>query len=117
MFSSQRPESPYVPISFLYDRYGALSPLVKGLGCEGDYPPSSSAKIRIHGAIPPFVFMAWCLIKHKDNFTFIFVYIKEQSTELKQKKIWGGGGRKTKETSKNIMEQTKVKEKIKLIQV
>jgi hypothetical protein len=30
-------------------------------------------KLRMRGAIPPlpkYVFMAWCLIKHRDNFTF-----------------------------------------------
>jgi hypothetical protein len=28
----------------------------------------------MRGAIPPFsnVFMAWCLVKHRDNFTFTF---------------------------------------------
>jgi hypothetical protein len=23
--------------------------------------------------VPQYVFMAWCLVKHRDNFTFIFV--------------------------------------------
>jgi hypothetical protein len=30
----------------------------------------------MRGAIPPlyqYVFMAWCLVKHRDNFTFIFM--------------------------------------------
>jgi hypothetical protein len=30
----------------------------------------------MHGAIPPFtqyVFMAWCLVKHRDNFTSTFM--------------------------------------------
>jgi hypothetical protein len=29
----------------------------------------------MRGALPPlpqYVFMAWCLVKHRDNFTFIF---------------------------------------------
>jgi hypothetical protein len=32
----------------------------------------------MRGAIPPlpqYVFMAWCLVKHRDNFTFIFIKI------------------------------------------
>jgi hypothetical protein len=32
----------------------------------------------MRGAIPPFlqyVFMAWCLIKHRDNFTFTIVLL------------------------------------------
>jgi hypothetical protein len=31
---------------------------------------------RLHGAIPPlpqYVFIAWCLVKHRDNFTFTFL--------------------------------------------
>jgi hypothetical protein len=29
---------------------------------------------RMHGTIPPpqYIFMAWCLIKHRDNFNFTF---------------------------------------------
>jgi hypothetical protein len=32
------------------------------------------------GAIPPlpqYAFMAWCLVKHMDNFTFIFAFAKK----------------------------------------
>jgi hypothetical protein len=32
-------------------------------------------KSRMHGAIPPlpqYVFMAWCLVKHRDKFTFLY---------------------------------------------
>jgi hypothetical protein len=42
-------------------------------GREADYSPPSSAEVKNGGAIPPlhsYVFMAWCLIKHKDNFNF-----------------------------------------------
>jgi hypothetical protein len=24
--------------------------------------------------LPQYVFMAWCLVKHRDNFTFIFIF-------------------------------------------
>jgi hypothetical protein len=52
---------------------GALPVRVKRLGREADHslPPSAEEKMR--GAIPPhprYVFMAWCLVKHRDNFTF-----------------------------------------------
>jgi hypothetical protein len=51
---------------------GALSPGVKQQGREADHPPPSGARVKNGGAIPPLlhVFMAWCLIKHKDNFSF-----------------------------------------------
>jgi hypothetical protein len=32
-------------------------------------------RLRMHGSVPPFpqyVFMTWCLAKHKDKFTFTF---------------------------------------------
>jgi hypothetical protein len=35
----------------------------------------------MRGAIPPFtqyVFMAWCLVKHRDNFTFTIILIQKQ---------------------------------------
>jgi hypothetical protein len=35
----------------------------------------------MRGAIPPlhlYAFMAWCLVKHRDNFTFFLYLVKEQ---------------------------------------
>jgi len=32
----------------------------------------------MRGAVPPllqYVFMAWCLVKHRDNFTFLPLYL------------------------------------------
>jgi hypothetical protein len=48
--------------------------------------------------------MAWCLIKHKDNFAFIFIYIegKKHGTKAKNMEI---GGRKAKGTRKVIEEK------------
>jgi hypothetical protein len=43
---------------------------------EADHSPLVR-RLKIRGAIPPlsqYVFMAWCLVKHRDNFTFIFCY-------------------------------------------
>jgi hypothetical protein len=40
---------------------------------EADQSPSSSAEVKnawIYTSTPQYVFMAWCLVKHRDNFTF-----------------------------------------------
>jgi hypothetical protein len=40
---------------------------------EADQSPHSSTNVKNVGVIhplPPYVFIEWCLIKHKDNFTF-----------------------------------------------
>jgi hypothetical protein len=50
---------------------------VKRPGREADRSPPSSAKVTMHGAIPPLLqcaFMAWCLGKHRDNFTFLLTW-------------------------------------------
>jgi hypothetical protein len=46
---------------------------VKWPGHEADHSPPSSAEVKECGALPPlpqFVFIAWCLAKPRDNFTF-----------------------------------------------
>jgi hypothetical protein len=52
----------------------ALSLGVKRSGREADHSPPSSAEVKnVCRAIPPlpqYVFMAWCLVKHRYNFTF-----------------------------------------------
>jgi hypothetical protein len=54
---------------------GALSLGVKRPGREAVHSPPSSAEVNnLRGAIPPlhqYVFMAWCLVKHRDNFTVL----------------------------------------------
>jgi hypothetical protein len=43
------------------------------------------------GAIPPllqYVFMAWCLVKHRDNFTFTFYHIF-RVTKLRKMRLMG----------------------------
>jgi hypothetical protein len=52
---------------------GALSLGVKRPVCEADYSPPSSVDVKngwSYTSTPQYVFMAWCLIKHRDNFTF-----------------------------------------------
>jgi len=52
---------------------GVLSPGVKQPGHKDDCSPPSSTKVKnmwSYTSTPQYVFMAWCLIKHRDNFTF-----------------------------------------------
>jgi hypothetical protein len=57
---------------------GTLSLGVKRLGHEADHSLPSSAEVknaRRYTSTPPYVFVAWCLVKHRDNFIkmyFIF---------------------------------------------
>jgi hypothetical protein len=49
---------------------GAVTPGAKRPGREADHSPSG---FRMRGATSPllqYVFMAWCLVKHRHNFTF-----------------------------------------------
>jgi hypothetical protein len=52
-----------------------FSPGVKQPGREADHSSPSGAEIKERVALylhPQYVFMAWRLVKHRDNFTFIF---------------------------------------------
>jgi hypothetical protein len=54
----------------------ALSLGVKRPGREADHSPSSSAEVKnawSYTCTPQYVSMAWCLVRHRDNFTF-FTY-------------------------------------------
>jgi hypothetical protein len=60
------------PASYPMRTGGVLSLGVKWPGREAG---PSSPRSRMRGAIPPLpqhVIIAWCLVKHKDNFTFTF---------------------------------------------
>jgi hypothetical protein len=51
---------------------GALSLRLKRPGREADHSPQSSAEIKntwSYTSTLRYVFMAWCLVKHRDNFT------------------------------------------------
>jgi hypothetical protein len=55
----------------------SFSPRVKWLRCEADNsPPSGNMDKNVWSYIstPSYVFMLWCLVKHKDNFTFTFTF-------------------------------------------
>jgi hypothetical protein len=62
---------------------GVLSLGVKRPGREADHSPPSSAEAKnvwSYTSTPQFVFIAWCLVKHRDNFTFFtFTFIKSFS--------------------------------------
>jgi len=50
-------------------------PGVKRSGREADHSPPSSAEVEVKNAwsytsTPPIAFMAWCLVKHRNNFPF-----------------------------------------------
>jgi hypothetical protein len=54
---------------------GSLSLAMKRPVCEANHSPSSSAEVKnawSYTATPQYVFMAWCLVKRRVNFTFTF---------------------------------------------
>jgi hypothetical protein len=61
---------------------GALSLGVKRPGVKLTTQLHLVPRSRMSGAIPPlpvYVFMAWCLVKHRDNFTFFTFYRRVQT--------------------------------------
>jgi hypothetical protein len=63
---------------------GALSPAVNYPGREADHLSSSSVEVKNGGtSIIPYVFMVWCLIKHRDNFT-LSLYLISSFIHYKQ---------------------------------
>jgi hypothetical protein len=60
----------------------ALFREVKRPGRETDHCPPSGAEVEnvwSYTSVPQYVFMAWCLVKHGDNFTF-YLYFAEVTT-------------------------------------
>jgi hypothetical protein len=50
---------------------GALSPGVERPGHKADHSPPASAEVKkmwLYTSTPPYAFMVWCLIKHRDDF-------------------------------------------------
>jgi hypothetical protein len=71
---------------------GALSLGVKRPGREADHLPPSSVEVKnawSYNSTPQCVFMVWCLVKHKDNFTFYLCYFH---CILKKSILWEGKG-------------------------
>jgi hypothetical protein len=53
---------------------GGSLPGGKAAGAEADHKPPSSAEVKNMGrcnSTPQYVFMAWCLVKQRDNFTHL----------------------------------------------
>jgi hypothetical protein len=49
---------------------------------EADYSPPRNAEVKMRGAIPSlpqYVFMAWCLVKHRDNFNVYCAFIIDRN--------------------------------------
>jgi hypothetical protein len=59
---------------------GALSLGVKRPEREADHSPPSTAEVKTawsYTSTPQYVFMAWCLVKHRDKFTSSFFFYYE----------------------------------------
>jgi hypothetical protein len=69
---------------------GALSLGVKRPGREADQSPHLVPRLRMLGATLPFpqyIFMVWCLVKHRDNFNFTLFH-KEFTYGGVSKSFW-----------------------------
>jgi hypothetical protein len=70
---------------------GVLSPWVER---EADHSPPSSAKVKnaySYTSTPPYDFMTWCLVKHRDNFTLpltVRISWRLTVTRLYKNHIW-----------------------------
>jgi hypothetical protein len=72
-----RPDRLWGPFRLLSNGYnGALSPGVKRPGSEADHSPPTSAEVKkmwVYTSTPTSVFIAQCLVKHRDKFTSILL--------------------------------------------
>jgi hypothetical protein len=59
-----------------------LSPGVKWPGREADHLPPYIAEVKngwLYISISQYVFMEWCLVKHRDNF-YLYLYFRYDNT-------------------------------------
>jgi hypothetical protein len=72
------PERLWSPSSLLSNGYwGVLSPGLKRPAREADHSPPTSAEVKnawSYTSTHQCVFMAWCLVKHRENFIFTLLY-------------------------------------------
>jgi hypothetical protein len=58
--------------------------------CEVDHSPASTANVKnvlTYASTPPYVFMAWYLVKHREDFTFTFIPALDTGTEENHQKF------------------------------
>jgi hypothetical protein len=71
-------------------------PGLKRPGREADHSPPSSAEVKnawSYTSTPLYVFMAWCLVKHRDNFIFTFITLRCNSYDRSvgiATRLWAG---------------------------
>jgi hypothetical protein len=60
------------PIQWYWRLFPQGLPLGKEEGCEADHssPSAEVNKAWLYTFTPQYTFMAWCLVKYRDNFTF-----------------------------------------------
>jgi hypothetical protein len=116
--SPPRPDQHWDPPSLLSNGCRSPFPGDKVAGAWSDHSPPSSAEVKnawSYTSNPQYVFNAWCLVKHRDNFTFTFnifgnvssrSVLRSYCDELRLRKAislfgtikwtslmkWGGGG-------------------------
>jgi hypothetical protein len=69
------PDQLWGPPNLLTNGYHGLTLEVKQLEHEADHSPLSNAKAKnewSYTSTSQYVFTAWCIVKHRDNFTFTF---------------------------------------------
>jgi hypothetical protein len=62
---------------------GTLFLGVKRSGREADHSSPPIAEVKnawSYASTPPYIFMAWCLVKHRDNFTLTFTFRNHKQT-------------------------------------
>jgi hypothetical protein len=69
---------PKTDFTFLITLDDVITPGVKRLGREADHSPQSSTEVKnewSYTSTPQYVFMAWCLVKQRDNFALYIICI------------------------------------------
>jgi hypothetical protein len=79
---------------------------MKRSGREADHSPPSNAEVKnawSYTSTPQYVFMTWCLVKHRDSFTFTL------TLSQRLRRVHGKGVRVLKDHTMNMNGGVKVK--------